>query len=213
MPGPAPSPAFDAEAFWRRAKAWMRDSVAGSEEPFALAPAATDAELDSLEELLGFKLPLDLRALYRVHGGQTEEDAFSLLPCGVLLTVAEMRREWEHRYRDCHVPDAYDALYLGDRARRMVAHPGWVPLSRTPDGVGMELDFVPGPKGTPGQVLYPVDECNFVIVGTSLGEFLDRFMTMLEQGEVEVEGDGDEDWYLHADDSALKIHKETPYDA
>jgi hypothetical protein len=32
------------------------------------------------------------------------------------------------------------------------------------------LDLVPGPRGTPGQVLSLITECDFVVIGTSLDQ-------------------------------------------
>jgi cell wall assembly regulator SMI1 len=203
---------FDAVDWWRRVEDWMRRSHVGGVGAFCLGPPASATAIDELEALVGFELPADLRALYEVHDGQTDDEAPAFLPFGVLLPVAQIGRLWRVEHEGRHLPDAFAETYVGDRIRRVVNHPGWIPLTRSPSASeSMILDFVPGPGGTCGQVLSPVDEVSYVVVGTSLGHFCGRYLALLEGDQVDIESD-DDGWVLEVDDELLRIHDETPYD-
>lgn len=57
------------------------------------------------------------------------------------------------------------------------------------DDMHMALDLCPGPAGSYGQVLMLVNEFEFVCVGRSLVDFLDRWLIALDQGKAIFDAD------------------------
>ncbi|MEV6925359.1 SMI1/KNR4 family protein [Dactylosporangium sp. NPDC051485] len=64
----------------------------------------------------------------------------------------------------------------------------WLPVAENDDS-SIVLDFQPGPGGTVGQVLFPLDEVNRVVVASSLTDFLRRWLAALDRGDVRFDAD------------------------
>ena len=59
----------------------------------------------------------------------------------------------------------------------MVYHRQWLSII-TRDDILIFMDFVPGPKGNLGQLIMQVTECSYQVVGTSLFDFLKRWIAI-----------------------------------
>jgi cell wall assembly regulator SMI1 len=133
----------------------------------ALAAGAGQKELDEVEELFGFRLPMELRQLWAWHDGvvssvittQGEAVAMSLLPGGPVFLSA---RESATKYREYRQALAEVAPRL-DPPRNdpdYLFHPRWVPIFAETTG-----DFVCDcSDGEAGPILYVEQELPEIFV-------------------------------------------------
>jgi cell wall assembly regulator SMI1 len=140
-------------------------------------PPGDDEAARVLEERTGLTVPADLRALYAVHGGSYAP----LLPHGMsLLPYEAMLTTWQ--YWATHPGPAPELAGDGTHCRWPVPW-SWLPVAGNDDGI-MVLDFAPGPRGTAGQVLLPIDRVERVVVAGSVTELLRRWLAALDGGEI-----------------------------
>lgn len=157
----------------------------------ALRPGASDARIAEAEAELGVELPADYRAWLRLHDGEDPvEGRIEWLPAfGRLLPLAVTVDRWrdEQEWVD---PDDEGYRYGQDdlRIRCVVRHPKRIVVAGNlwGDGDNTYLDLIPGVSGTVGQVIVAVTECDFVVVGTSFLDFLERWATAFEAGTLTV---------------------------
>ncbi|GAB4583756.1 SMI1/KNR4 family protein [Nocardia sp. IFM 10818] len=145
---------------------WLQDNVPHAYEN--LAPPATPAELDALQDHLGYQLPVEVRAVLAVHNGQRSTDtaerteyATPCLPTLSFLSTTLIQECWD-RWNDLRdTPDLEQLQDIGDvfpgaagLVKPLYTSPGWIPLWSDPinaDYIGLDLD--PDIQGTPGQII------------------------------------------------------------
>jgi len=148
-------------------------------------PPATDQDADRLEHHIGLPLPQDLRELYAVHDGSYAPllpYGMSLLGYEAITTTWNMFAELADQFQSEPVLADDGTHYDG------VYHRAWLPVAAS-DDMHMVLDLIPGPAGAYGHALMLVNECDFVLVGRSLRDFLDRWLTALDQGRAVFDAD------------------------
>lgn len=172
------------EDLWTRLEAWY----GGHGVTLRLRPPATEAQLAEAERAMGLALPEDFRASLRVHDGQ--EAAADVVPwCPATGPLASLERiVGQHRELQAlaaPVPDP-PPLDLLDHFVNVLYHPARIPVAGTPwfDGDNTYLDLAPGPAGTSGQLVTTTSECDFALLDLGFGRFLERYVGMLERGEL-----------------------------
>ncbi len=173
---------------WVAMEAWTRlvRALGSAAAELALRPPATETDLVATEVMLGHKLPAEYRAWLAIANGQ-ETTGLSILPRGGwLISHDRVIEQWTHERGFDLDGDDYDAA-AGEEdepVRPFVFHPrritigGWQFL----DGDNTLLDLIPGPVGTEGQVMTFVSECEFEVIGTSFGAFLEGVAKLVESG-------------------------------
>ncbi|MBV9928154.1 MAG: SMI1/KNR4 family protein [Acidobacteria bacterium] len=169
---------------WERLKAWLR-AHAPHLLP-CLQEGVTDQELDDFEWDIGVTLPRDFRAFYKVHNGEPELCGGGLIFGLQLLPLAEIR-EQQAAWADLvdmneEMADSMESEPEG-AIQLLYANPLWLPFTHDQGGNHLGLDFDPGPKGTPGQVIvFGRDEDRKKLVAPSFAAFLDGVIRELEGG-------------------------------
>lgn len=194
----------DVRGLWTRVERWV-DAEPILPSPEAMfGPPASVAEIEVAEQALGRSFSESFRASLLVHDGQLiprvdrqfdDEVAYvPWLPNQMVLLplhdiVACWRDERGHEI-EFDVDGAEEEAGEFDRVREFptVTHAGRLPIA---EGITsyMYLDFVPGPAGDPGQVIFPRDECEFVVAGKDFADFLARYIDLLERGALRYEAD------------------------
>lgn len=173
-------------------ESWQRllDALGPAEARLGLRPPATEAAIAGAETLFERALPADYRALLAICDGQ--DGPQSVLPSGgLLLPLARVVEAWLQCSK--HMVPEWDAESVPPdvRVRPLVWHPTRIPIGE--DGNGMPdpfLDLAPGPRGTVGQVIALVSECDFVVVGESLADYFLRTANLLIGGQIRIDDDG-----------------------
>ncbi|GAA2433643.1 hypothetical protein GCM10010191_54820 [Actinomadura vinacea] len=191
-----------------------RAEIFGHEE--RLPPPASGEELDALEEGIGFVLPADLRALYRVANGDgtLTTALFDHHPWIPVEEVgdeddewAKIAREWQYDPQRTPVLDAVPA----NAVRRSILRPGWIRFAHDTGGNWLAVDMDPAPDGRPGQVIgIGVDYGEAPLyIADSVTAFLRRLVEALERGDYTSDEDdlhieaGLPDWYEAEDARSL----------
>ncbi len=149
-------------------------------------PPGDEAVALVLESESSVTLSMDLRALYAVHGGSYAP----LLPFGMSLLPYEAMLTCWRRWAVSVAQLQGGTPQLSDDGTHYdwPAIRSWLPIAENDDS-SIVLDFHPGPRGTVGQVLFPLDEVNRVIVASSVTDLLRRWLAALDRGDVRLDAD------------------------
>jgi len=181
---------MDAWGYARTMESWDRlvRALGATAGELGLRPPATETDLVATEVMVGHPLPADYRAWLAIANGQETTGLSILPPGGWLISHDRLIEQWTHE-RNFDLEEAeYDGAPIEDhgRVRGFVHHPrritigGWYDL----DGDNAMLDLIPGPDGTEGQIMTFVSECDFEVIGTSFGAYLDRVAALVEAGKL-----------------------------
>jgi cell wall assembly regulator SMI1 len=155
---------------------------------------ATPKAIAKLEKAIGLALPDTFKESYRIHDGA---DRHSGPIAGVPFLSIE-RIIAERRDANRSLPDFERELgkkqlaYHKGRIQEVARNPRWVPFAGPDEQNYLALDFDPGPKGTPGQVInfgadefiYPQSK-RYVWAPSFLG-FLNTLADLFTNGQVEA---------------------------
>lgn len=166
---------------WARVENWI---AANTDGDLALRPPAAEADIVALETLLGRRLPDDLRESFLVHDGQDMPSVRWFDGEIRLHPIASITKEWKAGYAD-ETEDPDGPADDDPRAMNTMQHRDRLPLIGVQhwDGDNVYCDFLPGPEGREGQILYRMDIELSVIAG-SWREFLEEYARKLEAGEL-----------------------------
>jgi cell wall assembly regulator SMI1 len=173
---------------WRGIEAWFAKNLPNAD--LVLRPPATRDQIAEAEAKLGTKLPDDFVASLLVHDGQEDEPNVLWLPSAYRLgSLASLVACWE-RDRQSYADDPEREGWLdGSECTRQVHfHPKHVPIagSRFWDYDRLLLDFFPGPKGRPGQVIAR-EESELYVIAPSFLLLLEKTLAGLENGRIRFE--------------------------
>jgi ankyrin repeat protein/cell wall assembly regulator SMI1 len=153
-----------------------------AEEPAkpTLAPPASDPDIARCEQRLRLRFPDELREAYLRHDGGDLPDDFRW------FSLAEAERTWnELNEINAEVldPEEAEAQYheLNDdgRIRVITYHAGRIPIA-SDDSTNLYVDCVPGPRGRVGQVIANYTECDYLVLGDTMTEFLEYLRDLVE---------------------------------
>jgi cell wall assembly regulator SMI1 len=131
----------------------------------ALLPGATPADLDALQKKLGISLPADLRVLLAWHNGQRRD------------FTGAFEQDWRLMGTDRIAAATAD---LDADAASTGWRPVWVPFLDDDAGDYVCLDT--GPAAVPVREFW-LGRSDQPVVARSLAEWLERFVTAVEQGK------------------------------
>ena len=153
-------------------------------------PPATEAQIAAAEERIGYRLPDDLRALYRIADGQQEMDVYAERHAGspvaalfgqyVFVSLDEAVRDygvWREIYDEAgpnfRSEYGWTTARAGDPVYPDYWHPGWFPFANDGGGNAYAVDLSPAPGGTYGQIiLIGRDEDERRVLAPSLSAFM-----------------------------------------
>lgn len=156
-------------------------------------PPATEEELRKAEEELGFSLPAELRELYQIHNGQSEDGPgfFFGLP---FLSLEDMLAEWriwaelEEEYAMEGGHYSVPAAWIKERYINRY----WLPISKDWGGNHLGIDLDPDEKGVSGQVInFGRDEEVKYVVARRLTDFLQCIRDTAREGNYSVDQEED----------------------
>lgn len=202
---------------WDRLERWMMDHTGRS---LGLRAGASESDIAELEQRMGLGLPPDMRASLLAHDGQETDDTIAFSPCGGFYgSVESIGEKWSDDQELAEeFPLSLSETQDEGRILDGVFSVRRIPIAGAPywDGDNTYLDFAPGPKGTPGQVIQLTSECDFVVLASSVSEYLDRLIQTLESGALvyndaqqEIVPKGQEVWGEHPADWFVRTWRST----
>ncbi len=174
---------------WHAIRNWLLNHIPIPEDDWGFLPPATDQEIDHVIQETGYPLPEDFQQWLKIHNGQDLRNPFlRWLPHGMVMLSCEMIiKEWHFwvgLYEE-HIEDEFShETYFQDKIRNIIYHPQRLLIAEQEGIAIMALDGIPGPQGTPGQVILDVDECTFIVGADSLTQFLEKYLRLMEEGQV-----------------------------
>lgn len=166
----------------------------------SLNAPATDSEIAAFEKKLGHKLPVELRQLYKIHNGESDEvGLFFGLP---FLSLEAAMREWEvwasianegESSLDTNISSVPD-----NHIKENYANKNYIPFIEDFGGNNIGIDLDPGAKGMKGQVInFGRDEEMRFVVAENLSDFLTFVLENLKSNNYTIiRNEEDIRWYL-----------------
>lgn len=152
---------------------------------------ASQEQLNHLEVMIGYELPLTYKELLRFANGEGEK---RLLTMGLFFSsvqnvIAEIERF--KSYED-HKPDS---LYQDGMVKASLYNPKRLPFASDQSGQYLCIDFDPDKNGKFGQVIYlPSAEPEPIsVIANSFDEFLDFIISAINNNQLSVYDERD-DW-------------------
>lgn len=175
-----------------RLDAWYATHLLRDEYRFN--PPAMDADVDEFEKLIGLKLPISYRQLYRWHDGEND-DRWGHIYGLPLLPLKQAAFQWEawNRVLSDFAGNRYEipgGAWPADAVDPAYINPRWIPLTHDGSGNHIGLDFDPWPNGRVGQVIiFGRDEDVKAVLAESLGKFLEWIAGLLESGNFRLKAE------------------------
>jgi cell wall assembly regulator SMI1 len=177
---------MDMQSIWTKIESWL-----GENAPHilnTLQPGATETEISELEARLSICFPEEVRASYRIHNGQSDEDGsfssflyrYELLPLESIYRAWEINQEinQQMQIRMAHEEDI-DGQTSGD-----ALNPLWIPLATDISGDHYCLDLSPDPKDGLGQIIkLDYEQDAYPVMSPSFHMWMGQFADALESGE------------------------------
>jgi cell wall assembly regulator SMI1 len=173
----------------RCVQSWQRlvDALGDAVAQLKLNAPASEAAIVGAETLFERTLPADYRALLAIADGQ-DEGGIAIFPTdGTLLPLAKVIEAW--LANGAFVVREWDSEPVDPRmlVRPLVWHPTRIPIGMDASGQsGPFLDLWPGPRGTEGQLITLVSECDFAVIGTSLDDYFTRMANLVIGGQIHL---------------------------
>ena len=158
------------------------------QEALPVRPGCSPAEIARLESAIGVELPDDYKTLLRRIDGQDDWTSLTFPPDQLaMLSVNDVLSLWQSFVEEAD-PDAEAELEDEDRVLEVLYHPRRVPVAyNEAGGAYLCLDFVPGPAGHQGQLVFNDSEADVVVLESSVSDLITGYVKGLESGAFRVE--------------------------
>lgn len=147
-------------------------------------------QLEQFEATLGLRLADDVRQFLAHHDGQPPDSPL-VFPPGQLrfLPLTEIIDLWnELAELEDEDTEFFDSTEDHDRVRAVMYHRHRVPLATYELGTQyIFLDYIPGPGGQPGQLIFNPNESDFRVLADSFTALISTYVTLLDAGVMAVQ--------------------------
>ncbi len=150
-------------------------------------PGASEVELRQLEGVLEAKLPHDYRRFLSVANGQAGRWLSFPPDQLVILSAGEVEALWQEliEIQDDQFFDVYED---DEKVRSVLYHRGRIPIAYNESANAyLFLDFIPGPKGRHGQIVFNVTEVDCAVIEEDIAALLRRYVEILRDTRARVE--------------------------
>jgi len=153
-------------------------------------PGVLELHIDAAEARLNIRFPISYRKFIEQFNGHDYE-ILNWLPDNMsFLELDEVIKVWENEmdFYDEMESESFFNRYSEDGKTRLIFyHPRRIPIADLEGECTLYLDFIPGPEGTEGQVIYNINESDFVVLAKGFKDFLSRYVQLHESGELVLE--------------------------
>jgi cell wall assembly regulator SMI1 len=150
-------------------------------EEMGFNAGASTTEIAEIEQVTSQEIPSDLKELLSVINGQRTErlhfllDQVVLLSCEDIIAQWQVHQEFNDDYPEYDLPESYDEYQDNDRIRGSLYAETRIPFAMQEGQGFIAIDNDPAPNGTKGQVIYLINECDFVVLATSIKTFFKQY--------------------------------------
>jgi cell wall assembly regulator SMI1 len=155
--------------------------------PLPFNAGCSENQIIQAEHALNLTLPNDYKAFLRYSNGQSDSFTLSFPPDQlVFLPIEDVVSLWKELNRD---PDHefFDQLEADGRVRSVLQHPRRIPIAyNEAGGAYLFIDYIPGPNGKEGQLVFNTNEVDCVVIEENVGDLIHTYVRLLESGKVIV---------------------------
>lgn len=154
-----------------------------------LNEGADDSEIQAAQDKLGVKFPSDLIDFYKLHNGLDTD--MGIFYGWSFLSIEEVVSEWE----------TWESLVSSNTFEGILSEPDegikndwynlkWIPIGTDGGGNCICLDLDPDDKGISGQLIDVWhDSPERTVIAYSFKEFIEKFLSELEEGKLVYDED------------------------
>jgi len=156
-------------------------------DPPPFNPGCAESAIDRAQQSLDIKLPEDYKTFLRLHNGQSDPHSLNFPPDQIVfLSIEEVVALWNEvaPYRD---DQFYEKFEADDQIRSVLYHPRRIPIAHNESGGAyLFLDYIPGPRGKQGQLIFNVNEVDLVLIAEDFSELIKTYLILLETGRATI---------------------------
>jgi cell wall assembly regulator SMI1 len=147
---------------------------------------ASDEQIDEVEKLIKQTLPDDFKLFLKNINGQLSDKLYFLPDQALLFSCEEIITEYngQSEYFEDTL-EFYNKYQYKDKIRCTVWSESRVPIAGR-DGYYLFLDFDPGPNGRIGQVIFLINECDFVVIAPGFKDFLNTYNELMKSKTLQI---------------------------
>ncbi len=166
----------------------MIQSFGHSMAELGFSEGASEKEIKQIETKTKQVLSDDFKLFLTYFNGQKNDDFYFLPDQVKLLSASEIIDEWTINL-DYVNDEFYNEFQDNDRIRDTICSITRIPIALQ-EGFGVLcIDNDPGPKGKVGQLIFLVDECNFIVLADSFSHLIDLYIENIENGILKIVGE------------------------
>ncbi len=147
---------------------------------------APDKQMNEVESVIKRPLPDDFRLFLKNINGQLSDNFYFLPDQALLFSCDEIVAEYKdqmHFFAD--TSEFYNIYQFNDKIRCTVWSESRVPIAGR-DDYYLFLDFDPGPNGTEGQVIFLINECEFVVLAPDFSGFIALYNNLIMNRTLQI---------------------------
>jgi cell wall assembly regulator SMI1 len=159
-------------------------------EKLGFSKGADESQISKIESVIKQTLPEDFKLFLSYINGQRNENFFFLPEQVKLLSCKEIISGWKEEDEYAEDSDEfYNDFQNDDKIRGSVFLKSRIPIAAQEDGGKIYIDNDPGPKGKVGQIIFLVDECDFIVLADSFREFISNYNKAMDNGILKFENE------------------------
>lgn len=150
-------------------------------------PGMSEDEVSKVEIHIGVNFPEDYRNFLLITNGQKDKTLDWLPDHMILFGVEEIEKAWDYELSIMPKVGEYifNTYQFYDKIRAVIFHRDRIPIAEFEEGsCAIYLDYIPGPKGTNGQLIYNVTESDFIVLANTFNELITNYVAFLESGDL-----------------------------
>jgi cell wall assembly regulator SMI1 len=175
-------------SYWIRFKDWLQKNA--PHLILAINEGATQKDIETLETVVGKKLPDEFVDFYKIHNGQNEQQfREGLINSEELLSINEIIGQWECWKELLDNGDLeYEGLIPTSEPEKGIKNdwwnPLWIPFTHDGSGNHICIDLDPASGGTFGQVIRMWHDSGYrKLYASSFTEYISNYISGLETGQ------------------------------
>lgn len=155
--------------------------------PLPFNEGCSEVQIVQAEHGLNLTLPNDYKEFLRCYNGQSDSFTLTFPPDQlVLLPLESVVRLWNELNQ--HLDDQFfDHFEADGMVRNVLQHPRRIPIAYNESGGAyLFLDYIPGPNGKEGQLLFNINEVDCVVIEENVRDLIQTYVRLLESEKVIV---------------------------
>lgn len=176
-------------------------------DPLPFNKGCSPSEIKQFEDSLKVALPDDYKTFLEHCNGQSDSSLTFPPDQLVFLSTEEIVCLWNELNQ--HQDDQFfDQFEFDKKIRSVLYHPRRIPIAYNESGgAHLFLDYIPGPNGKTGQVIFNTNEVDSVVIEDNFHDLVGTYLQLLEVGKMVTKKQppeyGEGSWFVSDNDEYL----------